>query len=415
MQSYINGIFFLFLLSLSSVPSPTSAHNITRILSHFPELSTFNHYLTITHLADEINRRQTITVCAVDNAAMNDLLTQHHPAISTLKHILSLHVLLDYFDHKKLHQISGGAALAATLYQATGDAPGAAGFVNITDLKGGKVGFNAKDNSGPISATFVKSIKEIPYNLSVIQISHILTSPDAHAPAEAPEDANLTAIMSAHGCKFFADALTSNSDALKTFMDNVEGGLTVFCPMDDAFKNFMPKFKNLTADGKNSLLLYHGVPIYESMAMLKSNNGLMNTLATDGAKKFDFTVQNDGEDVTLKTKIVTAKITGTLIDEQPLAIHSVDKVLLPKELFKADIAPAPAPASQTKKKHHHASPPAPPSDSTVESPADSPADGPAADEGEADDRNDGGRREKGFWRLALSVGLGAVWIAVVNV
>uniref|UniRef100_A0A7C8ZBI4 Gamma-glutamyltransferase n=1 Tax=Opuntia streptacantha TaxID=393608 RepID=A0A7C8ZBI4_OPUST len=132
--------------------------------------------------------------------------------------------------------------------------------------------------------------------------------------------------MSAHGCKFFSDALTSNFDALKTFTDNVEGGLTVFCPMDDAFKNFMPKFKNLTADGKDSLLLYHGVPIYESMAMLKSNNGLMNTLATDGAKKFDFTVQNDGEDVTLKTKIVTAKITGTLIDEQPLAIHSLDKV-----------------------------------------------------------------------------------------
>jgi len=223
----------------------------------------------------------------------------------------------------------------------------------------------------------------------------------------------LTAIMSAHGCKFFADALTSNSDALKTFMDNVEGGLTVFCPMDDAFKNFMPNFKNLTADGKNSLLLYHGVPIYESMAMLKSNNGLMNTLATDGARKFDFTVQNDGEDVTLKTKIVTAKITGTLIDEQPLALHSVDKVLLPKELFKADIAPAPAPASETKKKHHHPSPPAPPRDSTVESPADSSADGPAADEGEADDRNDGWRREKGLLRLALSVGFSAVWIGTL--
>uniref|UniRef100_A0A7C8ZC21 Gamma-glutamyltransferase n=1 Tax=Opuntia streptacantha TaxID=393608 RepID=A0A7C8ZC21_OPUST len=118
--------------------------------------------------------------------------------------------------------------------------------------------------------------------------------------------------MSAHGCKFFSDALTSNFDALKTFTDNVEGGLTVFCPMDDAFKNFMPKFKNLTADGKDSLLLYHGVPIYESMAMLKSNNGLMNTLATDGAKKFDFTVQNDGEDVTLKTKIVTATTNNRL-------------------------------------------------------------------------------------------------------
>ena len=40
-------------------------------------------------------------------------------------------------------------------------------------------------------------------------------------------------------------------------------------------------------------------------------------------------------DVTLKTKVVTTKITGTLINEQPIAIYTIDKVLLPKELFKA--------------------------------------------------------------------------------
>jgi hypothetical protein len=36
-----------------------------------------------------------------------------------------------------------------------------------------------------------------------------------------------------------------------------------------------------------------------------------------GAKKFDFTVKNDGEDVTLQTKVVMAKITGTLLDGDP--------------------------------------------------------------------------------------------------
>ncbi|KAL0008377.1 hypothetical protein SO802_009879 [Lithocarpus litseifolius] len=76
---------------------------------------------------------------------------------------------------------------------------------------------------------------------------------------------------------------------------------------------------------------------------LKSNNGDMNTLATDGASKFDFTVQNDGMEVMLKTKVVTAKITGTLIDEQPIAIYTINKDLLPKELFKAQ-AETPAPA-----------------------------------------------------------------------
>uniref|UniRef100_A0A7C9B3R3 Gamma-glutamyltransferase n=3 Tax=Opuntia streptacantha TaxID=393608 RepID=A0A7C9B3R3_OPUST len=413
--TFINGALLL-LLCLSLSTTTTNAHNITRILAKFPQFSTFNHYLTVTHLAPEINRRQTITVCVVDNTAMNALLAKHL-SIYAIKNVLSLHVLLDYFGAKKLHQITDGTALAATMYQATGSAPGTAGFVNITDLKGGKVGFTAKDSSdGEFDAAFVKSIKEIPYNLSVIQISHILHSQDAEAPTPAPEVANLTEIMSAHGCKVFADTLLANPDAENIYTSNVEGGLTVFCPMDDAMKNFLPKFKNLTADGKNSLLLYHAIPIYESISMLKSSNGLMNTLATDGAKKFDFTVQNDGEQVTLKTTIVTARITGTIIDEQPLAIHTIDKVLLPKELFKADIAPAPAPAPEkakapkASKKHHHASPPAPPSDSPADAPADGPADGPAADL--TGDSNDAGRRGEGFWRL-VSVGLSSLAVIIM--
>ncbi|KAL3619153.1 Fasciclin-like arabinogalactan protein 1 [Castilleja foliolosa] len=59
------------------LPSTTHAHNITRILAQHPDLSTFNHYLTVTQLAPEINRRETITVCAIDNAGMGDLLSKH--------------------------------------------------------------------------------------------------------------------------------------------------------------------------------------------------------------------------------------------------------------------------------------------------------------------------------------------------
>ena len=195
--------------------------------------------------------------------------------------------------------------------------------------------FSLEDNNNQINTYFVKSVKEIPYNISVIQISKVLPSDVAAAPAPGPAETNITAVMSAHGCKVFADTLLADVDAEKTFESSAEGGLTVFCPGDDAFKAFLPKYKNLTAARKTALLEYHGVPVYQSMAMLKSNNGVMNTLATDGASKFDFTVQNDGMDVTLKTKVVTAKITGTLIDEQPIAIYTVDKVLQPKELFKA--------------------------------------------------------------------------------
>ncbi|KAF8391678.1 hypothetical protein HHK36_023986 [Tetracentron sinense] len=349
----------LFSLLLLFLTCATDAHNISRILAKHPEFSTFNHYLTITHLAAEINRRETITVCAVNNAGMSDLLSKHL-SIFGIKNVLSLHILLDYFGAKKLHQITNGTALAATMFQATGSAPGSSGFVNITDLKAGKVGFGAEDNGGKLPAVFVKSLEEIPYNISVIQISQILPSAEAEAPTPGPSQLNFTALMAKKGCKVFADLLSA-SDAENTFEDNLNGGLTVFCPTDGVMKDFMPKYKNLTAAGKTSLLLYHGVPVYQSMAMLKSNNGLMNTLATDGANKYDFTVQNDGEQVTLKTKIVTAKITGTILDEMPLALFTVDKVLLPRELFKGSPTPAPAPAPEadSPKAEKDSSPPEP--------------------------------------------------------
>ncbi|KAM6552595.1 hypothetical protein CsatB_013357 [Cannabis sativa] len=388
------------------------AHNITKILAKHPEFSSFNHYLTLTHLASEINQRTTITVCAVDNAAMGDILSKH-PNIYTVKNILSIHVLLDYFGAKKLHQITNGTALAATMFQATGSAPGSTGFVNITDLHGGKVGFAPEDNNGAFAAHFVKSVEEIPYNISVIQISGVLPSAAAAAPTPAPAEINITGIMSAHGCKAFSDALLAN-DAMEIYEDALAGGLTVFCPLDDAFKAFLPKFKNLTKSGKNSLLEYHGVPVYQSMSMLKSNNGLMNTLATDGASKFDFTVQNDGEQVTLKTKLVTAKITGTLIDEQPVVIYTIDKVLMPKELFKHEKAetPAPAPAPEkaadapksSKKKGKKAAP-SPDDDADADAPA--PDDDDVADQ-TADDNGavkfDGNRFS--FFALIATAWLG---------
>ncbi|KAI3804895.1 hypothetical protein L1987_26767 [Smallanthus sonchifolius] len=339
---------FLFLLSISAT---IHAHNITRILAKHPEFSTFNHYLTITHLANEINRRQTITVCAVDNAAMSSLIAKGL-SLQTMKNVLSLHVFADYFGSKKLHQVTKGSTSTATMYQATGEAPGTAGYVHITDVKGGKVRFTPEDNPSQTDTVYVKSILEMPYNISVIQISAILQSPEAEAPTAAP-DLNLTSLLQRDGCQAFYDLLTT-SGAIGTFLSNVESGVTVFCPDDDAITAFAPKYKNLTASEKTSLLLYHGIPIYNSMGMLRSSNGLMNTLATEGAKKkYDFTVQNDGNDVTLKTKVVTATISGTVVDEEPIAIYTIDKVLQPRELFKGAVEadePAAAPKGAKKKK-----------------------------------------------------------------
>ncbi|CAH8345449.1 unnamed protein product [Eruca vesicaria subsp. sativa] len=386
-ETFISYYMLPILLLLLLLTVETHAHNVTRLLANHPSFSSFNHLLTKTHLAHEINKRNTITVCAVNNAAMSEITSKGY-TISTLKNILSLHVLVDYYDALKFHQMGPGSILAATLFQA--NAPGARGYVNITIKRGGKVGF--RPDGGNLSSFFVKSIKALPYNIAVIQISRILGSHAASAPtttAPTTAEMNLTGIMSAHGCKVFAKTLLSNPGASKTYQKSVEEGMTVFCPRDDAMKGFLPKYKNLTSLKKKAFLDFLAVPTYYSMAMLKSNNGPMTTLAKYGANKLELTVQNDGEKVTLKTRINTVQIVCALIEKQPLAIYATDKVLLPKELFKAptpaapedgDVAGSPKPAEGKAKGDKEKA--APSSDES-----DSPAEGPdeEADDGTADE------------------------------
>ncbi|KAL6858873.1 hypothetical protein ACP4OV_017875 [Aristida adscensionis] len=169
----------------------------------------------------------------------------------------------------------------------------------------------------------------------------------AKAPAPPPAPPNITAAMVKGGCKAFAALVAATPDALSTFQSAAGGGVTAFCPADDAMRSFMPTYKNLTADGKASLLLFHAVPVYYTLRGLKSNNGVMNTLATDGAaRNYNFTVQNEGDQVTIKTAASdeAARVKSTLYDKDPIAVFALDTVLEPVELFDAVEAPAPAPA-----------------------------------------------------------------------
>ncbi|XP_066381762.1 fasciclin-like arabinogalactan protein 1 [Miscanthus floridulus] len=181
------------------------------------------------------------------------------------------------------------------------------------------------------------------------------TTPAAPAVAKAPAAAappappNVTAEMAKGGCKAFVDLIAASPDASSTYQSAVEGGMTVFCPSDDAVRAFLPKYRNLSADGKAELLLFHAVPVHYSLGSLKSNNGPMNTLATDGAaRNFNFTVQNQGDVVTIRTAAGSgappARVRSTAVDKDPLAIYVISAVVEPVELFKPAPAPTPAPA-----------------------------------------------------------------------
>ncbi|RLM61189.1 fasciclin-like arabinogalactan protein 2 [Panicum miliaceum] len=362
--------------------------DILQILGKHDEFSQFCKLLNETHLAGDINRDRTITVLAVANGDMGHL-TSGHYSLGTIRHILELHVVADYYDEKKLKQLSHGATAASTLFQRSGFAPGMAGYVNITQHRGGKVTFivdDAADSVKPV--TFVKQIESHRYDYSVLQVSSVLSSPEAEAPVAPPVPVNLTNLLSKKYCKSFAGLLAADAKAFDTINGTKDTALTLFCPVDAAVAAFMPKFKNLTAKAKTAILLYHAVPDYYSMQFLKSNKGKVTTLATTSVAKKDYTyeAQTEADTVTLDTTVTTSTIQATVRDDDPLAIYAVSKFLQPKELFKSktkDLAPAPAPEGpkkKTKKKPSSTSAAAAPAD-------DEPADGPAADDS-ADDAAD---------------------------
>ncbi|PON37781.1 FAS1 domain containing protein [Trema orientale] len=381
---------YLFLcLTLLALNAVVSAHNITEILSGFPEYSDYNNYLSQTKLNDEINSRQTITILVLSNGALSAI-TAKHP-LSVVKKALSLLIVLDYYDPTKLHQISKGTTLSTTLYQTTGNAPGNLGFVNITDLQGGKVGFGSAAPGSKLDSSYVKSVKQIPYNISVLEISAPIISPGLlTAPAPSASDVNITALLEKAGCKTFASLIVS-SGVIKTYQTAIDKGLTLFAPNDEAFKaKGVPDLSKLTNAELVSLLLYHSVAGYTPKGTLKTTKDPISTLATNGAGKYDFTVTADGDAVTLHTGVDSSRLADTVIDSPPFSIFTVDSLLLPTELFGKSPSPAPAPEPVTSPSPAPvlapapvseaptplgASPPAPP----LETPGGAPADAPVAE------------------------------------
>lgn len=377
----------LLFLALTALTATISAHNITDILSGHPEYSVFNGYLSQTKVADDINSRQTITVLVLNNAAMSALAAKH--PLSVIKKALSLLVLLDYYDPPKLHQISKGTTLTTTLYQTTGNAPGNLGFVNITDLQGGKVGFGSAAPGSKLDSSYTKSVKQIPYNVSVLEINSPIIAPGMlTASAPSASDVNITAALEKAGCKTFASLITTNG-VKKTYESALEKGLTIFAPNDEAFKvPSVPDLSKLSNAEIVSLLLYHARAGYTPLGTLKTTKDPLTTLATNGAGKYELKVTTAGDEVTLHTGVDSSRIADTVLDSTPLAIFTVGDVLLPSELFGKSPSPAPAPVPTTSPSPAPvlapspvsvapapatASPPAPPTDTPGGAPSDAPS------------------------------------------
>ncbi|CAO2045734.1 unnamed protein product [Urochloa humidicola] len=173
------------LLVLVGLASPAAAFNITRLLGEFSDFSTFNSLLSQAKLADEINRRQTITVLAVDNGAASGISSL---ASDVQRKVLSMHVVLDYYDKAKLEAIKNHTTLLTTMFQSSGQATDRMGFLNFTKRSDGTMVFGSAEPGAPKNSQIVKSVASRPYNISVLQVSAPIVppgvggSPDTGAP-----------------------------------------------------------------------------------------------------------------------------------------------------------------------------------------------------------------------------------------
>ncbi|KAK1568607.1 hypothetical protein Q3G72_026573 [Acer saccharum] len=145
--------------------------------------------------------------------------------------------------------------------------------------------------------------------------------------------------------------MTERSGFMPTMKSATRSGTTVTWytndfNLDKAFKApSVPNLSKLTNAEVVTLLQYHALNSYYPKGALKTTKGPISTLATNCAGKFDLSVTTTDDEVTLHTGVSPSRVADTVLDLTPLAIFTVDSVLLPTELF-GKMAPSPAPVGE---------------------------------------------------------------------
>ncbi|XP_039070570.1 fasciclin-like arabinogalactan protein 14 [Hibiscus syriacus] len=178
--------FFAFLFFL--LASGAANLDIGKTLSSYSDFSDFVNMLNETGVADEINSKQTVTVLVVSNGNLGSLYGQ---TMETKKMVLSVHVVLDYYDETKLNKShSKTAKILTTLYQQTGKARNQVGFLNMTNTGTSAVVFSSSSPNSHLEAQLVKQVTSKPYDLSVLQISNLIDVASVSlvpSPSNAPD------------------------------------------------------------------------------------------------------------------------------------------------------------------------------------------------------------------------------------
>ncbi|KAK9985492.1 hypothetical protein SO802_030443 [Lithocarpus litseifolius] len=194
---------------------------------------------------------------------------------------------------------------------------------------------------------------QFPFLLFLIFFLHCTKTSAQSPPPSGPT--NITGILEKAGqYTTFIKLLksTQEADQINSQANNSNQGLTIFAPTDSAFSSLKSGTLNsLTDQQKVQLVQFHILPSLYSISQFQTVSNPLRTQAGDSSNgQFPLNVTTSGNQVNITTGVVDATVANSVYSDSQLAVYQVDKVLLPLQLFKKAVSPAPAPAEKPKKR-----------------------------------------------------------------
>ncbi|KAG9455852.1 hypothetical protein H6P81_000360 [Aristolochia fimbriata] len=96
---------------------------------------------------------------------------------AVLKHLVSVHVGLDYYDMAKFKKMTKKSTVITTLFQTSGLAANQMGHLNVTRDANGDLRIRSAVPGSDFVSNIVKEVMTRPYDISVLQISSVIVPP----------------------------------------------------------------------------------------------------------------------------------------------------------------------------------------------------------------------------------------------
>ncbi|KAG6724603.1 hypothetical protein I3842_03G265600 [Carya illinoinensis] len=197
------------------------------------------------------------------------------------------------------------------------------------------------------STIFIAVVLLLCSSLTYAQTAKSPSISPTPAPAPAPEYVNLTELLTVAGPFHTFLGYLESTKVIDTFQNQAnitKEGITIFVPKDGAFSSLKkPSLSNLTQEQLKSIILFHGMAHYYSLADFK-NLSESSPVSTFAGGQYTLNFTDVSGTVHISSGWTNTKVSSSVHSTDPVAIYQVDKVLLPEAIFGTDIPPTPAPA-----------------------------------------------------------------------